>query len=1249
MIIKFDPYFFKYTSFQETIEVKGDSLRAVLESLLNDYPQLHVFLVADNGKEADKTSFKLNGEYITDVKEIHRKVSSGDVLEVGCDVPYGENGAGKIIAGVIIAVVGAVYQQPYLVGFGISLALGGVGELVAGQPSLPTFDSGTNTSSTYTFSGIRNTTVLGTPIGIVYGTHRVGGHILNAYNDVIGVNTTGNSSWLRTQVGLCEGEIQYIEPKSIEINNRSISTFPESDIGVLYRLGTKFQTAPDSQLVVSDDATSTVVPVIRTFDLLPNPPGLYLEREYTLESAATSLDVYIGAFVGTYPDQRDEVFHIYWKEASSSEDYINKVGPIPIPRRGWDDKQYVYLDPVKATIVFPTTGMYKIKVVTAKWSTQYYNGAVGPVSYEGLIEYPYYPTDRHPVPSTPTLTLDGYVDKYVIRNSGALNTDVTSSMEYFNRIKNSFSYNLLVTNVDDAEIGPTSDGVVVSTSTPVDALKINLAAPAIYKSEKGELLDTTVEIKVYWKLTEGDSYSEFYPDGITKKHTIVSIRGKTKSESEQTFVVPIRENGAYDVKLIRVTPSNSDNLLVVDNVYVKDVIEEIQEQLIYPHTALLGLSIKATEFISGGLPTITSIIQGTKVQLPQFYNGTRRYMSDAYNGLFKADKEWTDNPVWCLYDLIMNERYGLKNYFKISTSKLGLMKANFFQMAQYCDERITPEGAIITDPLSDDYESARPRFSLNIVIDQSKTAIEWLTIICASMRATLYYTEGVVFIDIDRPKPISQLFNMSNIKEYVETGMSFKQLPNVYEVQFNNKEKDYDQDTLILEDPDYQLDITKEESKKTLQLIGVTGEDQAKSLAKYALRVGQLLTTSVSFKTSTYGLLSTVGDVIGVQHDVPQWGFGGRVVSYDTETRLITVSDDVEISSDVSILYSMQLVCKGKSPEIVAVTPSNTGLCRTFTLDTIPVNTPAKDDLYIVGDITNTVKPFKIVSLKRDKDEVIEVTCVEYLDEIYTDADDITDLPIIVMPNYSSLDTIKRSVKNVFVESTVYVDSTGNLKTGARVYYSKPVQLGWAGVIVYYGINGVYAETPIDKTGVVTIPEITVEGEYQFICISVYTDGTRQSIAEALADADLTPYYTLYITPYIDNAEFIKGVNGLQLVGQGNTTEFAGKDAKFTWRKPAVVDFSLNDLATDSALATATADSWLKEYQITIKNADGSVRHSTKVYDEHYDYKYEQNYVDGAGRPVRTFSITVIAVDRLGRESAPKTLQVTNPVPARIT
>ena len=1226
MIIKFDPYFFKYTSFQETIEVKGDSLRVVLESLLNDYPQLHVFLVADNGKEADKTSFKLNGEYITEVKEIHRKVGSEDILEVGCDVPYGESAVGRIIAGAALMAIGlfnwGATWGPGLALMGAGMALGGVGELIAGTPSLPTFDSGNNTSATYTFSGIKNTTVLGTPIGIVYGTHRVGGHILNAYNDVIGTGAVGNTSWLRLQLGLCEGEINSIDPNSLEINGRRAYTFPSSDIEALYRYGSKLQPAPSSALVTAVDATSVVTPETQAIITATG-------WERTLETTATSVELQLSRVSLPKILFISYGFRVYYKLASDASDYTKFYD--------FTAKYEKNNPPKKFTVNFVNPGVYKIKVVETAMLSYEYNSWVDGV-YSPEIQY---------IPEA------FYVSKYTIQEAGTISSDTGPVMKNFNQVSNSTDYNLLVANDTEGSISPAGvvsiNGLVMTTSIPVDKVIVNFTAPVLYKSSGGDIKETSVDLKIYWKKTDEEFFTTHYENGTTEKFKAATMKGKTKSSLEYSVALPMSEVATYDLLVVRETKSNIDDLLIQDAIYVKDLVEVVNESLVYPHTALMGLSIKATEYISGGLPNVTSIIQGTKVKVPVNYNGTRRYMAGSFTGEFQPDKQWTDNPVWCLYDLITNSRYGLKDYFKILPSKAGIMLANFYIMAQYCDARVTREGNVITDINDPAYESARPRFSLNIVIDQSKTAIEWLTIICASMRATLYYTEGVVFIDIDRPKPISQLFNMSNIKEYVETGMSFKQLPNVYEVQFNNKEKDYDQDTLILEDPDYQLDITKEESKKTLQLIGVTEENQAKSLAKYALRVGQLLTTSVSFKTSTYGLLSTVGDVIGVQHDVPQWGFGGRVVSYDVETRLITVSDDVEISSDVSVLYSMQLVCKGKSPEIFAVTPSNTGICREFTLDELPVNTPAKDDLYIVGDITNTIKPFKIISLKRDKDEVIEVTCVEYLDEIYTDADDITDLPIIVMPNYSSLDTIKRSVKNVLVESTVYVDSTGNLKTGARVYYSKPVQLGWAGVIVYYGINGVYSETPIDKTGVVNIPEITVEGEYQFICISVYTDGTRQSIAEALRDTEFTPYYTLYITPYIDNAEFIKGIKGLQLVGQGNTTEFAGKDAKFTWRKPAVVDFNLNDLATDSALATATADSWLKEYQITIKNADGSVRHSTKVYDEHYDYKYEQNYVDGAGRPVRTFSITVIAVDRLGRESAPKTLQVANPVPARIT
>jgi len=71
---------------------------------------------------------------------------------------------------------------------------------------------------------------------------------------------------------------------------------------------------------------------------------------------------------------------------------------------------------------------------------------------------------------------------------------------------------------------------------------------------------------------------------------------------------------------------------------------------------------------------------------------------------------------------------------------LGVMKAQFFMMAKYCDELVTvtvgkqPNGTPIT--------VQEPRYQLNLVVDGSKTAAEWIATICSVMQANLFYYRG---------------------------------------------------------------------------------------------------------------------------------------------------------------------------------------------------------------------------------------------------------------------------------------------------------------------------------------------------------------------------------------------------------------------------------------------------------------------------------------------------------------------------
>lgn len=207
MIIKFDETFLPYTDNRTEIEINKRNLGDALEELFCQLPQLYIFMVDNKGEESKKTSLSLNNENVWKAEETVREVSSSDILIFGRDVPEGSGAVGKMIVGallIVAAIATAVFfpGSPVALFFGktglmmigamgASLVMSGVAEAIIGTPGIPGMDGngGGHESSTYTFSGIRNTTASGTPINIVYGTHRVGGHVLNVYTEVIGADT----------------------------------------------------------------------------------------------------------------------------------------------------------------------------------------------------------------------------------------------------------------------------------------------------------------------------------------------------------------------------------------------------------------------------------------------------------------------------------------------------------------------------------------------------------------------------------------------------------------------------------------------------------------------------------------------------------------------------------------------------------------------------------------------------------------------------------------------------------------------------------------------------------------------------------------------------------------------------------------------------------------------------------------------------------------------------------------------------
>jgi len=282
VIIRLDNYFSAFTNAIAEHAVPGSSVRECVAELCNRYPQLLVHLLDNDNEICKKAGLKLNGVFLIDEDAPNLPVGPEDVLELTLDIPTGDSKAVRFIAAAVLIVVGAVLMYTGIgAEFGVNLIIAGVSLLIQTAfftPEMPDMGTLLENSSTYTFDGALNTTASGTPVQLIYGTHRVGGQVLNLFTEVAegvenisGADVTSSYNYLYVQLGVSEGEVAGIE--DVHINQlpvafyNEISTAPDSQY---MRLGSKTQEVmPDFAKVmnttpVSRKVTSSGLPLVNT-------------------------------------------------------------------------------------------------------------------------------------------------------------------------------------------------------------------------------------------------------------------------------------------------------------------------------------------------------------------------------------------------------------------------------------------------------------------------------------------------------------------------------------------------------------------------------------------------------------------------------------------------------------------------------------------------------------------------------------------------------------------------------------------------------------------------------------------------------------------------------------------------------------------------------------------------------------------------------------------------------------------------
>lgn len=157
--------------FRLDVKTPAEAVRALCSQLKGFRGYLH-----NHANDAFKVF--VGGRNASD--EIGSPCSDREVIRIA-PVIQGAGAVGRVILGAAMVVVGVVFEQPWLVSMGASMALGGAAQLLSPTISTDTAtaESVTNTPS-YNFNGPVNTTAQGHPVPLCYGEMIVGSAVISA-------------------------------------------------------------------------------------------------------------------------------------------------------------------------------------------------------------------------------------------------------------------------------------------------------------------------------------------------------------------------------------------------------------------------------------------------------------------------------------------------------------------------------------------------------------------------------------------------------------------------------------------------------------------------------------------------------------------------------------------------------------------------------------------------------------------------------------------------------------------------------------------------------------------------------------------------------------------------------------------------------------------------------------------------------------------------------------------------------------
>lgn len=652
----------------------------------------------------------------------------------------------------------------------------------------------------------------------------------------------------------------------------------------------------------------------------------------------------------------------------------------------------------------------------------------------------------------------------------------------------------------------------------IEGFEVEITCPyGLYEvTSGGDQIATSAKYKVEYRTHGVGDYTVLDEETITDSSRTV-VRRKFKKDGLTA--------GKYDIRVTRT--SDDSTTMIVRDLRLNRIDEIKNDDLAYPNTALLGLKLLASDQLSGMTPNITALVKGLKIKTYKVMNGEdevpyEEYYWDEDTSEFKLLEDdtvlswdgetystaYSANPVWILYDLITNSRYGLGEF--ISASHIDL--AQFVEMAKYCD------GAV-----EDGAGGWEKRFELNVVLDSAHSALDILIQLTASFRAWAFYSAGTIKLKIDKPEAPTQMFGMGNIIDgsFQQAWKALKDVPNVIDVQYLDAAKNYEQEIVAYID---EASLASNPMRKRSVRVFVTKASRAVREARYALLISQYIHRSISFKAAIDAIACQAGDVISVTHDVPNWGKSGRVKSGTAGTIVL----DQTVTIQAGVTYKVQVRHGDDSIEEKTVTNA-AGSTATLTISGAWTTTPAAGAVWFFGETNVYKKNFRIISMRRGKDNEIEIQAMEHSPLVFDDS-----APTLPDSNFTDPTAGIPSVENLALTERIVKMPDGTIQNVIDVWWTKPDTSAypfkqWQKAKIYLSDNSgtTYAlQGESDGTTFAIMAGIQERKAYKVAVTSVNMIGEEKSITlcptatitvmgKALPPSDVTGFASSFASDHI--------------------------------------------------------------------------------------------------------------------------------------